>query len=385
MRKKESATYSLKFLANTNMEPFKPYVPIIRWKPAERRALERLYQKDRGGVTPLIEFIMPPPKTDAGDYRKILEDSKSKFLRNLPDVAKEITKCWGKDPVFIDVHLLDGDIRAQAFEQILSSAAGLYIFSIPVTYIIPVTSTDADAAIRNIAVKFATNDERGLCIRIDESHLKEENFPKLIEDFIGGNKLSVKKTDILVDLKIIDENKKAQLIIEQLSKIPHLEKLRSFTIAGGAFPKDLSNFKKHGHYPIKRLDWDLWKEIAESKTLKRKPNFSDYTIQHPIYYTAIPGANISASIRYANDEQWEVIRGEGLRNEKGAGFKQYPAQAQLLVQQKFYKGADFSFGDTYIAEKAKPKPDTPGSPQTWLTAGINHHITLVARQIANLP
>ncbi|MEK9185215.1 MAG: hypothetical protein AAB863_00415, partial [Patescibacteria group bacterium] len=94
-----------------------------------------------------------------------------KFLRNLPNVAKEITKCWGRDPVFIDVHLLDGDIRAQAFEQILSSTAGLDIFSIPVTYIIPVTSTDADAAIRNIAVKFAGKDERGLCIRIDESHL----------------------------------------------------------------------------------------------------------------------------------------------------------------------------------------------------------------------
>ena len=367
------------------METIKPYIPIIRWRLAERRALERLYQKDRGGVTPLIEFIMPPPKTDASDYRKILEDSKSKFLRNLPNVAKEITKCWGRDPVFIDVHLLDGDIRAQAFEQILSSATGLDIFSIPVTYIIPVTSTDADATIRSIAIKFAGNNGRGLCIRIDESHLKEENFPKLIENFLSENKLSAEKTDILVDLKIIDENKKMQSIAEQLSKIPRIEEWRSFTIAGGAFPKDLSNFEKHGHYPVKRLDWDLWKEVVGSKILKRKPNYSDYTVQHPIYYVSTPGVNVSASIRYANDEQWEVMRGEGLRNEKGAGFKQYPAQAQLLVQQKFYKGADFSFGDTYIAERAKPKPETTGNPQTWLTVGINHHITLVARQIANRP
>lgn len=367
------------------MATIRSYTPIVRWRPAERRAIERLYPKDRSGITPLIEFIMPPPKTDENDYRKILEGSKSKFLRNLPNIAKEITKCWGKDPVFIDVHLLDGDIRAHAFEQILSSTADLDIFSIPVTYVIPVTSTEADAAVRTVAIKFAKQDDRGLCIRIDESHLRDGDFQNLIEYFVNGNKLRIENTDILVDLKIVDEGKNSQSIIEQLSKIPHIEKWRSFILTGGSFPKDLSNFEKHGHYPIKRLDWNLWKEVVDNKVLKRKPNFSDYTIQHPIYYTSIPGANMSASIRYTNDDQWEIIRGEGLRNVKGAGFKQYPAQAQLLVQQSFYKGADYSFGDAYIAEKAKPRTETTGSPQTWLTAGMNHHVTLVARQIANLP
>jgi len=367
------------------MAIIKPYVPIVRWRPAERRAIERLHQKDRNGVNPLIEFIMPPPKTDENDYRKILEDPKSKFLRNLPDIAKKIIKCWGKDPVFIDVHLLDGDIRAHAFDQILSSTANLEIFSIPITYVIPVTSTEADAAIRNIAIKFAKQNDRGLCIRVDESHLQDGNFQNLIENFVSGNKLPIENTDILIDLKIVDENKNSQLIIERLSKIPHIEKWRSFILAGGSFPKDLSNFEKHGHHPVKRLDWNLWKEVSGNKILKRKPDFSDYTIQHPIYYRSIPGANTSASIRYTNDDQWEIMRGEGLRNPKGAGFKQYPAQAQLLVQQSFFKGADYSFGDAYIAEKAKPKAETTGSPQTWLTAGINHHITLVARQIANFP
>ena len=150
------------------MAIIKPYVPIVHWKPAERRAIERLHQKDRNGINPLIEFIMPPPKTDKNDYRNILEDSKSKFLRALPDIAKEIIKCWGKDSVFIDVHLLDGDIRAHAFDQILSSTGNLEIFSIPITHVIPVTSTEADGAIRNIAIKFAKQNDRGLCIRIEE-------------------------------------------------------------------------------------------------------------------------------------------------------------------------------------------------------------------------
>lgn len=359
------------------------YVPIVRWRPAERRAIEKLYPEDRSGITPLIEFIMPPPKTDENDYKKILEDSKGKFLRNLSGIAKESIKCWRTDPIFVDVHLLDGDIRAHALEQILSSTSNSEIFSIPVTYVIPIMCTEADATVRNIAVKFAKEGARGLCIRIDESHLQDQNFQNIIENFVKENELRVEYIDILIDLKIIDESKNPQSIIEWLSNIPHIEKWRSFILAGGSFPKDLSDFEKHGHYPIKRLDWNLWKEIAGNKLLKRKPVFSDYTIQHPIHYGYILRANTSASIRYTNDDQWEIMRGEGLRNEKGAGFKQYPTQAQLLVQQPFFRGADYSFGDTYIAEKAKPKTETTGNPQTWLTAGINHHITLVARQIGN--
>ena len=158
------------------MSTIKSYIPIIRWRPAEIRAIKNLYSKDRGNITPLFEFILPPPTTDKKDYKKILEDSKSKFIRYLPNITQEIIKHWGKEPVFVDVHLLDGDIRAHTFEQILSSANNLDIFSIPVTYIIPVTSTEADIAIRGVTVKFAKVNNRGLCIRIDESHLNGDLY-----------------------------------------------------------------------------------------------------------------------------------------------------------------------------------------------------------------
>lgn len=362
----------------------KSYVPIIRWRPAEIRAIKNLYLKDRTSITPLFEFILPPPKTDKNDYKKILEDSKSKFLRYLPDITKEIINHWGKEPFFVDVHLLDGEIRASSFDHILSSASQLDLFSIPVTYIIPAISTEADIATRKVAVKFAKDNNRGLCIRIDDSHLNS-GLSKEINDFIANEKLDAEIVDLLVDLKIVSDQTTAISVLAKLSYIPNLEKWRSVILTGGSFPKDLSDYEKHGHYPISRFDWKVWREIIQDKGLKRKPSFSDYTIQHPIYHGHILGANTSASIRYTNDETWEVLRGEGLKNKKGAGYKQYPAQAQLLFGQNFYKGKDFSFGDAYIAEKADQKSKTTGSPQTWLTAGINHHITQVVDQIANLP
>jgi len=369
------------------MPTIKSYIPILRWKLGEILAMERLYSRDRAGITPLIEFIMPAPTTDKNDYKKILEDPQSKFLRILPKITKQIIKSWGKDAIFIDVHLLDGNIRIRAFEEILSSADMLDIFAVPVIHIIPVTSTDADMATRKVAVKYAKINGTGLCIRIDKSHLDDINIADHITKFVKDNELDIKTSDLFVDLQVIDKESSADSTAEKLARLPNIGQWRSFIVSGGAFPKDLAGFPKHNHYALDRLDWDLWKKIIKSDLLKRHPFFSDYTIQHPIHYGYVPGANTSASVRYTDDETWKVMRGEGLKNPKGAGHKQYPAHAQSIVTQPFFnfRGADYSFGDAYIAERASPDNEKSGNPTTWITAGINHHLTLVMRRIASLP
>ena len=60
-----------------------------------------------------------------------------------------------------------------------------------------------------------------------------------------------------------------------------------------------------------------------------------------------------------------------------------PANAQLLCERPEYSGDNFSYGDKYIKEMIS-QYDNPGSPTTWLKAGINHHMTFVVRQLATL-
>jgi len=369
------------------MRTIKQYVPILRWRPAEMLAVERLYHQDREAITPFIEFIMPPPKTDRNDRNKILEDSRSKFMRQLSDIGKRLLKHCGKNSVFLDVHLLDGDIRASAFENILSSANTEDLFSIPVVHIIPVVGTDADMATRKVAVKYAKIDGRGLCIRIDNSHLKE-GIAKNVEDFMQGNNLNIKNVDILIDMQIVDSSTTTESVIEKLSLVPQIDSCRSFILSGGAFPKDLSEFQKFENHQLDRTDWKLWREIVSSGKLIRKPFFSDYTIQHPIFYGYIQGGNVSASVRYTHDEQWKIFRGEALnyidkKGKKGPGYQQYLAHARELIKQPFYKKANYSFGDSEINRIAAPNNQKTGNPQIWLSIGINHHLTLVARQVSS--
>jgi hypothetical protein len=359
------------------------YVPILRWKAAERDALAKLDPIIRAQITPLFEFIMPGPKRDSTDYKTILKDSRSIFQDRLPKVVNEINKCSPSGSVFIDVHLVDGALRSQALDFILDSADFAESTLIPVTHIFPEKSSVADDLTRQVVVNYGRSSGMGLCIRIDRSSLVDQDLSSAITRFLVQNKLTMENTDVLVDLGIVDESDDPDGLARRLAVIPELNRWRSFIVAGGAFPKDLTQFEKHTRAQIPRTDWEIAKSLSVSNQLVRVPTFSDYTIQHPIFYENVTNANVSASIRYTGDNQWDVLRGEGLRNEGGAGHQQYIAHARLIVKQNFFKGANYSFGDNYIIERAQPSNILTGNPTTWLKAGINHHMTVVVKQLSS--
>jgi hypothetical protein len=94
---------------------------------------------------------------------------------------------------------------------------------------------------------------------------------------------------------------------------------------------------------------------------------------------AVP--NFSASVRYTIEEEYVVLRGEGVLNESGPGYGQWNAWAALLIERPEFFGQAFSAGDQYIVEHATDSRST-GSAQSWLQAGFSHHLTATALQVA---
>ena len=74
----------------------------------------------------------------------------------------------------------------------------------------------------------------------------------------------------------------------------------------------------------------------------------DYTVQYGLHQEPPPGCNASASIRYTTDEDWIIMRGEGVRNEGGPGHEGFLGNAMLLVERVEFRGAKYSYGDAYI-------------------------------------
>lgn len=363
------------------MSKFKKYVPVIRWKAAEKEAVEKLSPSEKAYVIPLIELIMPQPTVEKpGEERKspeeLLADSKAKLVKALPKIAEEILKYWGNMPLFLEFNLIDVSLRTLAMKQILIDGRNLGL------RIIPTIKLNAGEEIENTLKELKDKLYSGVALRLYRHDLNTAEISSLIRKFLSDNLLSAKQVDLIVDLQITDEN--CLRIKEIINKIPNINDWNSFTVISGAFPKDLSNLSVDTHM-IERSDWNKWFLQIDEGKLERNPSFGDYTIQHPIYTEPIPGVNPSASIRYTLNDAWMIMRGQGLRGENSAGHAQYPANAQLLLKSQEYFGKDFSYGDAYIEEKGKDvNTKETGTPRTWIRAGINHHIACVVKQLSNL-
>jgi hypothetical protein len=355
----------------------KHYVPILRWKMAEQLALRAVRQEDRGKITPLIEFtskMFDAPRQ--GKKKGVKPDPSEVLLRE----AKHLLANWGYSPFFLDLRHLDGKVP----DVVAGSNPLIYLADTVRNYrlsLIPVTglnrSNKYQSAVRNVAC----TDRRGVCLRLAASEVLGPAFRQNIKSVL--EKLGTKKndTDLLLDCEAC--NPTTAEFRALLERIHDVTEWRSLTAASGSFPKDLQEYRPGSHV-IQRDDWLAWKQLTfEERKIRRKPSFSDYTIQYGRYVEPVENCNPSASIRYTLDDRWLIMRGEGLLNKEGPGGAQYTANAILLRDRAEFYGASFSDGDAYIFEMSN-RMDKHGNPRTWIQAGVNHHMTVVCRQIASL-
>lgn len=359
----------------------KHYVPILRWKGGERAALQKLDPVDKAKMTPLLELIpvdfVPKKRDDPIDIDGVLRKK-----------AEELNKYWGDALLFLDLRHLD------QFNPTPLSSKGTHpleflnreLYSNQLTFLpsrasfIPVTGLNRSADYQAAVATIAKADRRGACIRLCLDDIQRPSFQNNLEHLLSYLGLRPEEVDLLVDYQVIENSSPSYVSV--CNRLPNLQRWRTFTISSGAFPVNLSGFEKNSQHELPRLDWLTWRnQVLQS--LPRRPSYSDYTIQHGIYSEPPRGANFSASIRYTTEEFWVIMRGEGVRNEDGPGYEGYLGNAMLLTDRAEFCGADFSYGDKYIKGMSLQSEKT-GSAQTWIQAGINHHLTFVVRQIASL-
>ena len=361
------------------------YVPILRWKQAERFALRNLHENDCERITPLIELtptiFKPRQNHDEGprslDPAQVLERQ-----------AKKLLEACGYTPFFLDLRHVTVEVpRTRGKIQALE-----YLAEIGRDYklaLVPVTGLSRTKEYRSTVARVVKNDGRGICLRITPTEVLHAGVTNTISDFLKSLSLEAESVHLLVDYEANDPAEPDPQAL--LARIPHLNKWQTLSVASGAFPPDLQGFQP-GNKKIPRNDWLAWKRtVSQGKNRLRKPSFSDYTIQYGLYKEPVEGCNPSVSIRYTLDEEWLIMRGEAPRGratsdqtEIRPGREQWNSHAQLLCDDgKLFYGESFSWGDAFIRERSV-NTENHGSPEIWLRAGINHHMTVVSRQIANL-
>jgi hypothetical protein len=361
----------------------KHYVPILKWKRAEQSALQALDDKDRKLITPLIQFVMPKPKSKDSSETQF-ESVISSFREKIPQLSQQIFKAWGKSPIFTDFSLLyTTALKVDSVKQVMASGHTLGL------HLIPVLNLSDDPELKKPIYATAKKHSKGICLRLVRSDLNDTiKLDKEIKTFLRDSGLTEEQVDLLVDTKEFGPNGAYGKYVDASQRIANLSKWRTFIFASGAFPPDMSVCKIDEENLIPRLDWRNWLAQLKEKKIVRRPTFADYTIQYPIYTESSQFFPPTTSIKYSLEDSWYIMKG------KKQKFELYLANAKLLADDKSkFCGENFSAGDKYIADKAKhypiyiknPKVKGTGSTEGWLTAGINHHLVLTAHQIASLP
>ncbi len=220
----------------------------------------------------------------------------------------------------------------------------------------------------------------GLCLRLKPIDLAYGGLEQSIEEVLRFTGVSPAEVDLVFDFECFcDGDASYERMCEA---VPHLSDWRSFTLISGDFPRDLSEYSPGDHHR-RRRDWGAWLAAVRNGALPRVPAFGDYTIQYGVYTPPVSSPNYSASVRYTLENDWLILRGEWVGKPNGPGTAQWNAWAMLLCDSDDFYGAEYSAGDAYVHERSRTH-EKSGNPEKWLYAGINHHLTVVARQIASL-
>lgn len=342
------------------------YVPVVRWKAGEKRAMHGISGRQKASMTPLIEWSRPG-EVEPDEDREVATPAPRKL-------AEDLLKHWGARPFFFDPsEFWSGKLGhdSRILRQYTSELKTMGLRPIPVLRL-------GDDEPYRAALRSLTADQ-GVCVRLRYDDLQGNALGQRLDAFSVTTAHGREEIHLVADFDV----HYADVDLAALcARVPEIARYRTFTVAAGSFPQDLREFKGPQIFYLAREEWIRWHDQVD-RPLVRRPTFGDYMTLNPLLTTGKAGINPSATIRYTTEDHWLVMKGEGLRSKGSPGSEQYPANAQLLLERPDYCGADFSEGDCYIRDVAI-RVTGPGNPTSWVQAGVGHHVAFVVRQLEAL-
>jgi hypothetical protein len=353
------------------------YVPVLKWKRGEKFAIKDLTNAVKSKMTPLIE--VPPIAWD------FINDMPAKSVdQHLEKVVDSVGDSWGQDrPAFLDLQFIDSDERmndsSHPLEYIFNSARAI---NLPM---IPVTGLDRDSAYQSSVSRIYDIDGLGVCLRLDLDEVADDSDPR-IASLVSALRVPETDIDLALDLEYIEPTRSSLLARSILNFIRlslGIQRWRNIILLGTSFPKELK-FDPNTDNRVPRAEWEIWNYLLRNQSkIHRIPTFGDYTIVHPEPFETL-GLDprimqFGAKVKYTCVDSWMIIKGESFK--KATPAEQNQALCRYLVGQPEYRGPSFSWGDKTIDDCANRK--MVGSLETWVRAGVNHHITFVINQLAS--
>jgi len=344
------------------------YVPVLKAKRGEKKALQAVAASLCARITPLLEVVKRKNE-------KTVAIHIATSFKGFQEAVHRYSRC------FIDAREMepDGVVAAQA---VFDCAVAEGVVFTPVTGI----TRTADVL---PSLAHAGN---GLAIRLTRKEFEDGVIPHGLPQFMVAHNLNPAAVDLIVDLgpvNIMVQPGVRALASAFLNSVPDQRLWRTFAISACAFPDSMGIVARASHDSVERMEWNMWRQDlhANRGTLTRLPTFSDCGIQHTKgvedfdFRTMQP----SAAIRYTLDQVWLLIK--GVSTKLTPPSQQFPGLADQLVHGHLshsFAGAGHCPGCAGIQNAADGEAGL-GSLETWRRLGTIHHLTTVAQALAALP
>ncbi len=345
------------------------YVPVLKVKRGEKRALREIHTRLAPRIMPLLEVV---ELTGGKTLDKHLDTAFKDLAVSVEPYSRCLLDCSELQPGW-----------PEASEAVFLRAKWQNMVFTPVTGI---SRNNEDVV---AAMKYR---EHGLALRLTRDEFENGDLPARLQSFMDEFTLTPEEIDLIMDLGPVDSfvvPGVAALAAAFLNGVTDHTGWRTFTISACAFPRSMGRVGRNSHDFVQRADWVAWRDrlYHQRHTLPLLPMFSDYAIQHP---SGVEGFDpetmqVSASIRYTWSDCWLLIKGESTRVRPTS--IQFPELATSLVyghlRQYFYQASHCN-GCASIKRCADGQPGH-GSAEAWRRYGTIHHITRVLEDLAALP
>lgn len=347
------------------------YVPVLKWKRGEQRALRELDPSIRAGMTPLLEMTFNPD-LDSGEPPHPLPE--------LVDSALDVmSQSWLKDrPFFLDpamfamLHEGGGTGTGALFDAAQERA-------LPFVPVVRLAQSEEE-------VRASLGAGRNLCLRLGFD-ASDDGLEERVSRLLKTHQLQLEDVDLVLDFGALPTESvgvAARLARCFVEAVPHLERWRTLTLLATSFPAHMGGVPSGGDLVAPRMEWLVWSQLFQERKLKRTPAFGDYAIQHPEGPEDYDPRKMpmSACVRYTCDREWLFIK--GVTTKLVPPGEQFPALAARLTEHPRFCGDEHCRGCGDAAACAQGAPSL-SSPEQWRRIGTVHHLTMALRQLAALP
>ena len=343
------------------------YVPVLKTKRGEKRALQLIEPSLHAQITPLLEVVEIVENKSLEEHLKTTFDGLAESVQPYP-------RC------FLDPRELR-ELGAVAYDAVFSCARQRGMRFTPVTGM-------SRGPHVSLAIQYGWN---GAALRLTREDLEGGALRPQVTDFMRDNSLKLAETDLILDLGAIGDfvpEGAARLSEAFLNEVPNIREWRTLTLSGCAFPLSMRGVETGSSAVCERSEWLSWKYLCGmGPGLARLPTFSDCAIQRP---EGVEGfdfrlMDVSAVVRYSLIEDWLLIKGQSTR--RVPAKHQFPDLATRLVYghlRRFFFGANHCSGCKQAKDAADGAPGF-GSAEVWRRLGTVHHITTVIEALSHLP